>query len=120
MIGIEDVNLYVIFPKVTKAVADVKKKKKKSTTWELQVKFYWGQNEDYSLGDSTSDTTEKLLQRDRGKGQYIWDLGEGKVHAVKHILHIFLQMAFASHEEQLSPWRILVVSRYGEIQELGS
>jgi len=28
MIGTEDVNLYVIFPKVTKA-ADVKKKKKK-------------------------------------------------------------------------------------------
>ena len=28
MIGTEGVNLYVIFPKVTKAVADLKKKKK--------------------------------------------------------------------------------------------
>ena len=50
MIGTEDVNLYVIFPKVTKA-ADVKKKK--STTRELQGKSYWGQKEGESVGDRT-------------------------------------------------------------------
>ena len=35
--------------------------------WEFQVKFYWGWNEDYSLGDHISDSSEKLLQRSRGK-----------------------------------------------------
>ena len=36
------------------------KKKKKHNVW---VKFYLGQNEDDSLGDSISDSSEKLLQR---------------------------------------------------------
>ena len=31
---------------------------KKGTMWELQVKFYLGQYEDYSLGDSTSESSE--------------------------------------------------------------
>ena len=31
------------------------------------MKFYVGQNEDYSLGDSISDSSEKLLRRGRGK-----------------------------------------------------
>ena len=47
--------------------------------------FYLGQNEDYSLGDSFSNSTEKLLPKDRGKGQYICDFGEGEIHAIKHI-----------------------------------
>ena len=34
---------------------------KKCTIWEFWVKFYWGQNEDYSPGDSISDSLEKLL-----------------------------------------------------------
>ena len=29
--------------------------------WELQIQFYLGQNEDYSLRDITSDTSEKPL-----------------------------------------------------------
>ena len=58
---------------------------KKCTMWELWVKFYWGQNEDYSPGDSILDSSEKLLQRGRGEGQYICDFGEGDVHAIKHI-----------------------------------
>ena len=33
----------------------------------MGVKFYLRQNEDYSLGDSLSDSSEKLLQRGRGK-----------------------------------------------------
>ena len=46
---------------------------KKCIMWDLRVKFYLGQNEDWNLGDSTSDSCEKLLQRGRGKGQYICD-----------------------------------------------
>ena len=30
-------------------------------------KFYLGQNKDKSLGESSSDTSEKLLQRGRGE-----------------------------------------------------
>ena len=33
---------------------------------ELPVKFYLGQNEDHSLRDSISDSSDKLLQRDGG------------------------------------------------------
>ena len=36
------------------------KKKKRHNVW---VKFYLGQNENDSLGDSISDSSEKLLQR---------------------------------------------------------
>ena len=52
----------------------------------MQVKFYLGQkNENWSPEDSTSDSSEKLLQRGRGKGQYICDFGEERIHAVKHM-----------------------------------
>ena len=46
--------------------------------WELQVKLYLGQKEDYSLGDITSDSFEKLLHRSRGKDSIyvIWVKGE--------------------------------------------
>ena len=56
--------------------------------WELWVKFYWGQNEDFSLGDNTSDSSERLLQRGRGKVD-ICDFGKGRVHAIKHIVESF-------------------------------
>ena len=59
-----------------------------------------GQNEDYSSGDRISDSSEKLLQRGRGEGQYICDFSEGGVRAIKHT---FLQKVAASHEEQMSP-----------------
>ena len=36
------------------------------TTWESWVRFYWGQNEDCSPGDSTSDSSERLLQGGSG------------------------------------------------------
>ena len=49
------------------------------------VNFLFGANEDYSPGDSISDSSEKLLQRGRGEGQYICDFGEGEVHVIKHI-----------------------------------
>ena len=51
---------------------------KKKCTWELWIKFYLGQNEDYSPGDSTSDSSEKLLQRIEGEGQYMCDFREGE------------------------------------------
>ena len=44
-----------------------------------------GQNEDCSLGDSTSDSSEKLLQISREEGQHTKDFGEGGIHAIKHI-----------------------------------
>ena len=40
--------------------------KKKCTTWKLTVKFYWGPNEDLSLGHSISGSPEKLLWGDEG------------------------------------------------------
>ena len=67
----------------------------------LQLKFYLKQNEDCSLGDSTSDTSEKLLWRGRGKG-YICDFGEGRVPAIKHIFffrRILLVMRSSHHHE---------------------
>ena len=86
---------------------------KKCITWELPVKFSLGQNEDCSLRDNTADSSEKWLQRDRGKGQYICDFREGKVHAIKHM---FFQKVSAllvrppvSHNEQSSLWRILML-----------
>ena len=50
----------------------------KHTVWELWVKFYFRQNEDYSLRDSTSDGSEKLLQRGRGEGLKYVILMKGK------------------------------------------
>lgn len=42
---------------------------KKYTTSELSVKFYLGKNGNYSLRESISDTSEKLLRRSREEGQ---------------------------------------------------
>ena len=38
---------------------------------EDYVKCYLRQNEDYSLGHSSSDSSEKLLQRGRRESQYM-------------------------------------------------
>ena len=66
--------------------------------WELWIKFYLGQKEDYSLGDSISDSSEKLLQRGVGweKYQYMYEFSEAGVNASKHI---FLQKVPAGHKE---------------------
>ena len=53
--------------------------------WELQVKFYLGQNEGYSPGNSISASSEKLLQRGRKESQYIRDFSEEGLHAIRHI-----------------------------------
>ena len=79
----------------------------------MRVKFYLGQYEDCSLGDSTSDSAAKLFQRGSRKRRYIRDFGEGEVHAMKHILFAegfcWSHEASACHKKQLSPWRILVL-----------
>ena len=67
------------------AIINLKKKKKKSRPWELQVQFYLRQNEGCSLGHRTSGSSEKLHQIGRRGGQYICDFGEGETHAIKHI-----------------------------------
>ena len=51
------------------------------------VKFYWRQNEGCSLGDGTSCSSEKLLQRGRGK-QCICDFGEGSIYAINPIFFL--------------------------------
>ena len=43
----------------------------------MWIKSYLGQNKDFSLGDSTSDSSEKLLERVQGEGEYTCDFGEG-------------------------------------------
>ena len=53
-----------------------KKKKRRSTMWELWVKFYWGQNEGYRLGDSISENSEELLQRGGAKVSVTYDFSE--------------------------------------------
>ena len=35
--------------------------------WELLLKFYLGQNEDYSPGNNTPESSERLLQGGKGK-----------------------------------------------------
>ena len=47
--------------------------------------FYLRQYDNESLEDSTSDSSEKLFQRRRGKGQYVCDFGKGGVHALRHV-----------------------------------
>ena len=44
---------------------------KRCTMWDLWIKFYLGQNEYGSQGDSTSDSSERLLQRSCG-GRSLW------------------------------------------------
>ena len=58
--------------------------------YNIRVKLYLGQNECCSLGDSTSESSGQLLQRDRGQSQYICDSGsEYGVHA-----NIYLHKGF--------------------------
>ena len=79
----------------------------------MKVAFYLGQNEDCGLGDITSDSSEKLLQRGWVVGQYVCGFGEGRIHVIKHIffqkVSSSLGMISASREEQSSPWRTTVL-----------
>ena len=52
--------------------------KKKCIIQGLQVKFYLGQCENCSPGNNTSDISEKLFQRGRGKDSIYVMLAEGE------------------------------------------
>ena len=56
-----------------------------------EFKFFPGQNEDDSLGDSTSDSSERLLQRGTEEGQYICDFAEGDCMQSGTFFFFFLQ-----------------------------
>ena len=70
--------------------------------WNFWAKFYLGQNEDYSPGDSISESSEKLLQRGDRKVKTYAVLVKG-VHAVKPIFlekaTVSLMEVAASHEK---------------------
>ena len=83
----------------------------------MGVKFYLEQNEDCSTVDSTSDSSEKLLQIGRWVHQYICDFGEGRVHVVKHIFFQKLLLCMKENHHHEGFW---CFSRYEVIQELHS
>ena len=76
----------------------------------LQVKFYWGQNEDYSPGESSSDSSEKLLQRDSGEDGYKLAFGEGGIYAIKHIC--FCRRFLLVMRRSYHPEKFYCFSRY--------
>ena len=75
----------------------------KCTTWKLQVKVYWGQKEDHSPGASTSDSSEKLLQKGvclgRGVVQYMWFWWKGSSCNQKPLQNFLLVMRSWCHHE---------------------
>ena len=78
---------------------------KKSTMWELWVKIYLGQNEDYSLGDNISDSSEKLLPRGkRERSVYMWFWWKA-ICALKHIL----QQRLAANHSKMTQLMTLVL-----------
>ena len=73
----------------------------------MWVKLFEGQNEDHMLGDSISESSEKLLQRSNEEGEYMHNFGERRIEAIKHIFFqkfsASLMKFSANHEEQSSP-----------------
>ena len=71
-----------------------------------------GQNKDFSLGDSTSDSSEKLLERVQGEGQSVCDFWEEKLcnQALLFFFFLLQKVSANQEEEQISPKRILVLS----------
>ena len=75
------------------------------TMCDLWVKFYLGQNEDYSLRDSISNISEELLRRGSG-GVSIYVI---LVKGVYMRLSTHFGRNLLSHEEQMSLWMILML-----------
>ena len=69
--------------------------------WELWVKFYLYQNEDCSLGDSTSNSSEKF-QRGNGEKSIYMILMKREFSVIKHLLY---QRFSASYKGLMSSWR---------------
>ena len=80
--------------------------KKRCTTWELQVKFYLGQNEDCSPRGGISDRSERLLQSGNGGKSIYKVLVKGEFNNTNHS---FYKRFFVSHEGLMSPWSDLVL-----------
>lgn len=85
--------------------------------WKLRVKFYWRQNEDYSLGGSIFDSSEILLQSGGGKVRICVILVKAEVQVTKPT---FLQKATAVMRSGHHHERFWYFSRYEEMQESGS
>ena len=68
--------------------------------------FHLGQNEDCSLGDSPSDSSESLLQRDSAGRSICKILVKGEFDAIKPL---FYKRLSASQEELMSSRRGLVL-----------
>ena len=68
--------------------------------------FIWGLTEDYSLGDSLSDSSDKLLSRGRREWASVymifWRLGNTCSQA-------YILLVIASHKDQISQLMILVL-----------
>ena len=62
--------------------------------WESWVKFYFGQNEVTVSTRQHPGSSEKLLQRFNGEGQYICDFGEGEYMQSSNFFFFFLAEAF--------------------------
>ena len=68
--------------------------------------YYLGQNEDCVLGNGASGSSERLLRRGRGEGQYTPDSGKAgntDNHARVQKVSASLMKLFASDEKQSSP-----------------
>ena len=94
--------------------------------WEFWVKIIGGHNQDCSPGDSTPESSEKLLQRWGVGVEFSVSVifGEVGIHATRHI---FFQEISAGFVKPLLVMRISCCHerfwcffRYEEIQELGS
>ena len=68
------------------STGEKKKKKKKKHNMRVVSKFYLGQNEDYSLGDSVSGNSGELLRRGGVKVCITYDFSEGHMCGQVHIL----------------------------------
>ena len=67
------------------------------------------------MGESLSESSEELLRGDIGGGLYGHDFSKGCVHVVKHTFRQKVEASHknvtASHEEQISPFMILLLFR---------
>ena len=65
-----------------------------------------GQNEDYSPGDNTSLSSEKLLQRGKGEGHCIYDFGK-EGHGIGHGTTVWFQIGKGVHQGCILSPRLL-------------
>ena len=94
----------------------INRKGEKITMWELWVVLFLGKMRTVAWETASQRGLRnyfKLLQRDRGKGQYTCDFGEGGVHSVRYtFLQKFsagLVKVTASYEERMSTLMFLVL-----------